>query len=148
MNKLLFVCTGNYYRSRFAEMYFNALAERASLNWRVASRGLATEWGAGNLGPLSAEALHELARQGIAAEPPRRFPLQLQAEELKRADLIIALNESEHRPMLQTRFPGWAERAQYWHILDLGVVPASVALPEIEREVQALIQRLSAAAIQ
>ena len=36
--KLLFICTGNYYRSRFAEILFNALASEARL---IGSRSLA-----------------------------------------------------------------------------------------------------------
>ena len=41
-HKVLFLCTGNYYRSRFAEMLFNALASRKDLDWTADSRGLAT----------------------------------------------------------------------------------------------------------
>jgi protein-tyrosine-phosphatase len=40
---VLFLCTGNYYRSRFAEELFNYEAERASLPWIAQSRGLALE---------------------------------------------------------------------------------------------------------
>jgi protein-tyrosine phosphatase len=43
---ILFLCTGNYYRSRFAEELFNHHAERAGLYWVAQSRGLALEtWG-------------------------------------------------------------------------------------------------------
>ena len=43
---VLFLCTGNYYRSRFAEELFNHQAERADLDWIAQSRGLALERGA------------------------------------------------------------------------------------------------------
>ncbi|MEO1655694.1 MAG: hypothetical protein AAFU64_19280 [Bacteroidota bacterium] len=33
MQKVLFVCTGNYYRSRFAEIYFNLKVKEMGLNW-------------------------------------------------------------------------------------------------------------------
>jgi hypothetical protein len=38
---VLFLCTGNYYRSRFAEALFNSVAGRMGLPWRASSRGLA-----------------------------------------------------------------------------------------------------------
>ncbi len=44
-HKLLFLCTGNYYRSRFAELLFNHLAAQVGLDWRADSRGVATEMG-------------------------------------------------------------------------------------------------------
>jgi hypothetical protein len=34
MKQVLFLCSGNYYRSRFAEHLFNWLAPKASLPWR------------------------------------------------------------------------------------------------------------------
>ena len=37
---VVFVCTGNYYRSRFSEYLFNALAKKSGLQWRATSRGL------------------------------------------------------------------------------------------------------------
>jgi protein-tyrosine phosphatase len=40
---VLFLCTGNYYRSRFAEVLFNSVADRMGLPWRASSRGLALE---------------------------------------------------------------------------------------------------------
>ena len=45
--KLLFICTGNYYRSRFAEMLFNTLAREGHLQWIAESRGIASERVAG-----------------------------------------------------------------------------------------------------
>src|SRR5947199_205561 len=38
---VLFLCTGNYYRSRFAEVLFNSVAGKMGLTWRASSRGLA-----------------------------------------------------------------------------------------------------------
>jgi protein-tyrosine phosphatase len=40
---VLFLCTGNYYRSRFAEVLFNSVAGTMGLPWRASSRGLALE---------------------------------------------------------------------------------------------------------
>ena len=40
MKKILFLCTGNYYRSRLAEELFNHLAIKNDLPWRAWSEGL------------------------------------------------------------------------------------------------------------
>jgi protein-tyrosine-phosphatase len=37
---VLFLCTGNYYRSRFAEALFNSVAGKMGLPCRASSRGL------------------------------------------------------------------------------------------------------------
>ena len=50
---VLFLCTGNYYRSRFAEVLFNSAAGRMGLPWRALSRGLAVERGVNNVGPMA-----------------------------------------------------------------------------------------------
>ena len=41
MKKILFLCTGNYYRSRYAEEIFNHMARNKGLPWRAFSRGAA-----------------------------------------------------------------------------------------------------------
>jgi translation initiation factor 1 len=35
---VLFLCTGNYYRSRFAEVLFNSVARKMGLPWEVVAR--------------------------------------------------------------------------------------------------------------
>ncbi len=141
--QLLFLCTGNYYRSRFAEHLFNALAYKHHLDWQATSRGVATEFGIWNIGPISSFAREGLVARGITLEKNIRKPMQLRESDLVQADRIIALNETEHRPQLAERFPDWADRIEYWHIPDLNVTGADVALPAIEREVHELIRQLS-----
>jgi hypothetical protein len=64
---VLFLCTGNYYRSRFAEELFNHHAKRDGLDCIAQSRGLALERGVHNVGPISPFALHALKEMAISA---------------------------------------------------------------------------------
>ena len=64
---VLFLCTGNYYRSRFAESLFNSVAGKMGLPWRASSRGLALERGVNNVGPMAAAAIKAL-------EAPLTYP--------------------------------------------------------------------------
>jgi len=139
---VLFLCTGNYYRSRFVELFFNALASRSGLDWTANSRGIATEFGFRNIGPISPRVLKRLADQGIELEQDIRSPIELEECDLSRADLIIAMNEPEHQPYLEERFPQWASSVEYWHVPDLDLMSAEDALLEMERQVRALIERL------
>src|SRR5687768_2132155 len=106
---VLFLCTGNYYRSRFAEALFNAVAGRMGLPWRATSRGLALERGTANVGPMAASAVRALESLGVCVGPEcARPPAPLTAEDLEKADRVIALQDAEHRPLLLERFPAWA----------------------------------------
>jgi protein-tyrosine phosphatase len=142
-HNLLFLCTGNYYRSRFAEILFNILASQVNLDWKADSRGIATDLGVDNVGPISIHAVEGLADRGIEVGQDVRFPKQLHERDLEQADLIIALKEAEHQPYLAQRFPQWVAKVEYWHIHDLDAATADEALPEIEDEIRSLIQRLS-----
>ena len=137
---VLFLCTGNYYRSRFAEIYFNWLAERGRLTWRADSRGLALD--PGNFGPLSLHTRLELERLKIPVPHPLRDPLDAAVRDFKAARLIIALKEAEHRRLMEARFPEWAERVEYWHVHDLDFADASEALPQVKVHVEELVVRL------
>ena len=135
---VLFLCTGNYYRSRFAEVLFNSVAERMGLPWRALSRGLALERGANNVGPMAASAIKALEALGVCTgEECARAPAQVTTDDLVAADRVIALKQDEHLPLLRERFPAWAEKVEFWHVDD---APGVLGL--IEREVMGLVARL------
>jgi protein-tyrosine-phosphatase len=136
--RILFLCTGNYYRSRFAEVLFNSLAEKHGLPWKAGSRGLALERGIYNVGPMAVEAIDTLTQLGVCiGDDCARMPQSLTYEDLESAGRIIALKREEHLPLLQERFPPWDERVESWHVED---EPGVLHL--IEREVHALLGRL------
>ena len=138
---VLFLCTGNYYRSRFADIVFNAKAREAKLDWQAISRGLARDFGAWNIGPISPHAAEALRARGIKPAE-HRIAMHCHEPDLAAADLIIALKEVEHRPLLEAHFPGWVDRVEFWHIHDVDQSTPQQALPEIERLIDELIDRL------
>ena len=143
-SQILFLCTGNYYRSRFAELLFNHTAATLDLQWQAASRGIAITLGMKNIGPISPYALQGLRDRRIPIPGQIFSPVQVQEHELRRADRIIALYELEHCPLLQQHFPGWEQRVEFWHVPDVHLVAAITALATIEKNVQALIEELPA----
>lgn len=135
---LLFLCTGNYYRSRFAEILFNAVAGKMGLPWKASSRGLALERGVANVGPIAVTAVAALEARGVrSVDAVSRFPAQVTLEDLEGADRIVALKQAEHLPLLRARFPTWAEKVEFWQVDD-----APDALDLIEQEVMKLVARL------
>ena len=142
MNHVLFLCSGNYYRSRFAEHLFNWLAERYGLHWRADSRGLAVGR-AGNIGPISRHAVERLHALNIPINGDSRFSKQLSEADLAKSDLIVGLKEAEHRQLLFDLFPPWAERVEYWHVDDLDCAKPEEGLANLENQVRALVARLA-----
>ena len=142
MKTVLFLCSGNYYRSRFAEYLFNRLAENGHLPWRAASRGL-TVGLAGNIGPISPLAVDGLKLRNIRLNGDVRLPQQVVEAELAHADLVVAVKEAEHRPAMDKLFPRWADRIHYWHIDDLDCAAAEEALALLEDRVRALVVSLA-----
>jgi predicted translation initiation factor SUI1 len=135
---VLFLCTGNYYRSRFAEILFNAVAARMGLSWTASSRGLALERGVNNVGPMEMSAIKTLESMGQrAVDDFSRYPVQATTEDFTNADFIVALKQAEHLPLLQERFPSWIEKVEFWHVDD---EPEVLGL--IEREIMGLTARL------
>src|SRR5262249_25790861 len=140
---VLFLCTGNYSRSRFAEIVFNDGAARRGLAWRAESRGLALERGVDNVGPLSRHAWARLAELGLALDGYLRLPLPVSEADLKRAELIVAVKGAEHRPLLLDRHAAWADRVEYWDIPDDYELPPAEALRALEGAVERLLDRLA-----
>ena len=140
---VLFLCSGNYYRSRFAEILFNHLAAAEGLPYRADSAGLWRDCHSHNVGPLSPHTIAGLGERGIPLPAVLRKPRDVSEAELRGAAVIVALKEAEHRPLVQSRFPELLDRVEFWHVDDVGDAPPSVALPLIERGVRDLIRRLA-----
>jgi protein-tyrosine-phosphatase len=142
--RVLFLCTGNYYRSRFAEVLFNHLVREAGLAWEADSCGLnIAALGPVPPGPISEWTVEGLKRREIALPEPVRFSRQVCEDDLKGADLVVAVKEHEHRPLLAKLHPGWEERVVYWHVHDLDFAPPEVALAELELLVRRLVNELN-----
>ena len=141
--QVLFLCTGNYYRSRFAEVLFNHLATERGLDWRADSRGLAREFGDWNVGPISPYTLAALSARNVPHPNPLRDAQHCFEEDLDRADLIVAVKEAEHRPLLAAHFSGWEDRVEYWHVHDLDAATPDQAMSELERHVITLVERIA-----
>jgi len=136
---VLFLCTGNYFRSRYAEVVFNARARAAGVDWAASSRGLAVERGVRNVGTMAIPALERLARLGIADPALARRPAAVTRDELASATRIIALKEAEHRVLVVERWPDFTGRVEYWQVDDVDCCPAEVALESIDRLVDELL---------
>lgn len=145
---VLFLCSGNYYRSRFAEHLFNHLASARGLLYRADSAGLWPACHTYNAGPMSRDTIDALHERGIALPAPLRSPRDVQASDIAEAALTIAVKEAEHRSIVESRFPELLGRVEFWNVHDLDGAPPEVALPLLERHVHELLARLATQARQ
>jgi protein-tyrosine phosphatase len=141
-SKVLFLCTGNYYRSRYAEELFNHLARQEGLEWLAFSRGAAEKSSSENVGPMSRFARDELDAKGIVPQGGTRSPQPCSLADFADARLVIALKEAEHRAMIERRFPEVADRITYWHVDDIDCAEPAVALAMIDEHVCELVSML------
>jgi protein-tyrosine phosphatase len=140
-NRVLFLCTGNYYRSRFAEAVFNYHCERWQLGWRAISRGLAIHLAPPN--SLSPAVRIGLRLRGIPVHHTGAEKQTVTAADLHNASVRIALKEAEHRPLIRSLLPGWEERVTYWDIHDMDIAFPMTVLPVLEKKVVRLIEELT-----
>jgi protein-tyrosine phosphatase len=148
MKVVLFLCTGNYYRSRYAEEMFNLLAPAECPGWSAVSRGIAVKLGANNVGQIARATVQALQKRGMNFNLQHaRMPLQLEIADLESADHIVALKYAEHFPMMRDQFPSWLSETEpsgmeFWNVHDIDVMPPEQALPLIEEQLRGLMGRL------
>ena len=141
-NRVLFLCTGNYYRSRYAEELFNHQAGLEGLGWHAFSRGVAEKLLPENVGPMSPYTLNALQAKGIAPRDAKRTPVLCTVADFAEAEHVVALKDAEHRPMIERRFAGVAHRVQYWNVDDIEFLDPPAALGKIDELVGGLIGSL------
>ena len=140
MGHVLFLCTGNYYRSRYAESAFRHRAAAVGLGWTGDSRGLQVVPGR-NPGSISGLVTAWLAADGIDPGPLRE-PRNVVEADLERSDRIILTCEREHRPLFAARFPRFLPQVASWDVEDIDRTPAPAAREQLDRWVGILIAQL------
>ncbi|WP_114855062.1 low molecular weight protein-tyrosine-phosphatase [Brachybacterium sp. YJGR34] len=104
--RILTVCTGNICRSPMAEYALRAALEAGGLDDRVEIASVGTSgWEIGN--PVDPRAGALLRRHGIDASAHRAR--QMDDEELRRADLVLALDHDHVDPLRRSLGPDRAE---------------------------------------
>ncbi|MGF1482870.1 MAG: low molecular weight phosphatase family protein [Opitutales bacterium] len=139
--RILFLCTGNYFRSRFAEGLFNHLAQARGLDWSAFSRGLSVEM-APERPHLSPFTRNALMRRGIPLRLCGERKVAASPADWAAAERVIALKELEHRPLMRMKFPQFESQTEFWHVDDVDFSPASESLKLIERLVEGLVTTL------
>ncbi len=91
---------------------------------------------------MSRFALEALQLKAVLAAGATRYPQPCSLADFEKAQLVIALKESEHRPMIEQRFPELGDRIIYWDVDDVEFVPPSKALAMIDDLVEELILTL------
>ena len=128
--RVLFICSGNYYRSRLAEILFNHAAATAGLAWEAGSRGLLKARELKGMSEHTAAYLKGVELAHLAAEP--RYPIPIDVEDLTDFDLIIAMCREEHQPIIEQKFLSLAKalhkvgRIRFWNVYDIPARPHAI----------------------
>jgi protein-tyrosine phosphatase len=138
---VLFICTGNYYRSRAAQAAFN---EQAKDGWSATSRGL--DLSTPHKTPVSPLVLEELKRRHIDEARVAGSPQALTRQDLDAASVVVLLDGAEHEPMLRKQFPDFPfDKVRSWSVQDVPKMQAAEAFAEIWKQTNALVAELAKA---
>jgi len=143
MQNLLFLCSGNYYRSRFAEDYFNHLAKNKGLKWKAFSKGLSENMPSpNNPGPISVHTIQALSQRNIESNNLGRYPQKVDNQDFIKYEKIIALSKLEHGPMLSDRFSQHLDKVEYFEVGDLPLEEPKAAMSKLSMLVEQLVSEL------
>jgi len=122
MNKdkqILFVCTGNWFRSKFAETYL-----RSKGYTNVISRGI-------DVNNNKYKEIRKLQKINKCVKKKLKqlklikfynyniVPTQLSNSDIKRSRITIAMDKKEHRKAIKSTFSKYSNNVIYWDISDV-----------------------------
>ncbi len=128
--KVLFVCSGNAYRSPVAE----ALLKKSRPDIKIDSAGIHAAI------PISETAKRYLAREN-AEQYLKKFPESLDSKQLGEYDLIVAM-EPRHKDAVLTKCPECADKIVVWNINDPYFLPHGYA-EKVFRQIKDKVHELA-----
>ena len=140
MNNILFVCTGNIFRSRFAEEVFNHLRKINGVDATAFSAGL--QVGRYKQRKLYWPAMKELERLKIEPLRSNEDSVHINDIDVSIYYQIICMDEEEHKPMVRSNELLSGFTFQYWNIVDMPKVSSDISLPKCYKKVESLIDQL------
>ena len=140
MYNILFVCTGNIFRSRFAEEVFNHLCKINGVDAIAFSAGL--QVGRYKQRKIYWPAMNELERLKIEPLRSNEDSVHINDIDVSIYDQIICMDEEEHKPMVRSNELLSGFIFQYWNIVDMPKVPSDISLPRCYKKVETLIDQL------
>lgn len=147
MKTILFLSTGNDYRSRFSEYLFNYLARKRGLTWRAYSGLLPVDkvnYSANySLGAIALEAISELGKRGVPLDSSVKTIKQVSQSDFKNANKTIAIDEYIYRPLMRKKYPSWANTVEYWNLSDFEKASRDSSLKQLEHRIYQLIDQLT-----
>ena len=141
MHKVLFICTANIFRSRFSEEVYNHFAKKLNIPSEAFSAGLRV--GEYTTRKIYTPALQQLKYYNI--NPSRKDDLSIHINDLDLNvyDMIICMDEVEHRPMVEMNDQLNKTNIDYWNIVDEPMVSSKVSLPVCFDKVKDLVTSVS-----
>ena len=140
MNNILFVCTGNIFRSRFAEEVFNHLCKINGVDATAFSAGL--QVGRYKQRKIYWPAMSELERLKIEPLRSNEDSVHINDIDVSIYYQIICMDEEEHKPMVRSNELLSGFTFQYWNIVDMPKVSSDISLPKCYKKVESLIDQL------
>ncbi len=141
MFKILFIGTENTYRSKFAQLYFNAVAEEKGLK--------AMSFSAGFKFSKKNSTVHKDIVQYLKSEqidfPESHSESQILNEYiLENNDRRICLDMEEHLTYMRKQFPEYVRSTSYWHYPStLKQENPKYMLKQIQNEIDHLVASLT-----
>ncbi len=136
MNKVLFIGTGDKFRSKFSAIYFNARCEEKGLKMQAFSAGFTVD---SMKDRIDESVLEYLAFMGIIVEEDDLRSNKLNEIYLNNCSKIICMDMEEHLTFLRQKYPLFVRHATYWHYPNDKMKSAWTTLPLIKKEIDHLI---------
>lgn len=136
---VLFICTANFFRSRYAEAYFNCLADWNKSPHRAVSAGISID---PKIGPVSSYSLYRMVERGIDSKCMSLEAKKLYSGDVESADVAICMYEKEHKPMMELLYESIESRIIYFDIPDINEISPNQSLDLVEKNVDILFNTI------